>query len=270
MDRPVSPRAAATINGVGAHAHNFDDTHDRAVLHAGVSVIPAALAVAEATGASGRALLDAVVFGYDVHVRVALAATQAPGHSGWHYTSTCGVFGASAAAGRLLGLDEHRMANALGIAQAQAAGTLQSEHDGSWTKRLQPGLAAAGGILAAQLASRGFRGPQEALEGRFDFYRVYLQAVDTAPVLDSPGKRFEVARCSLKPYPTCRFTHAPAAAPARVSGHGPTLRGIPLGIVLDNRPAGDVSYPCAGPALRPLPRRIRSCVAVTPRGGTAV
>ena len=212
LDRPVSLHAASLINGTTAHALDFDDTHDRAVLHAGVSVIPAALAAAEATGASGRALLDAIVIGYDVHVRVALAATQAPGHSGWHYTSSCGVFGAAAAAGRLLGLDQARMADALGIALAQASGTLQSEHDGSWTKRLQPGLAAAGGILAAQLARRGFRGPHEALEGRFGFYRVYLRAVDPTPVLDALGRRFEVEQSSLKPYPTCRFTHAPAAA----------------------------------------------------------
>jgi len=212
VDRPVGPRVAAMINGVAGHALDFDDTHDRAVLHAGVSVIPAALAMGEASGATGRGLLDSIVLGYDVHVRVALAAVQAPGHSGWHYTSACGVFGAAAAAGRLLGLDEHRMADALGIALAQASGTLQSEHDGSWTKRLQPGLAAAGGILAAQLAARGFRGPHEALEGRFGFYRVYLREVDLSPVLDRLGERFEVEQSSLKGSPTCRFTHAPAAA----------------------------------------------------------
>jgi 2-methylcitrate dehydratase PrpD len=223
MDRPVGPRPASLINGAAAHALDFDDTHDRAVLHAGVSVIPAALAMGEATGASGREFLDSVVLGYDVHVRVALAAKQAPGHSGWHYTSACGVFGAAAAAGRLLRLDEQRMADALGIALAQASGTLQSEHDGSWTKRLQPGLAAAGGILAAQLAARGFRGPHEALEGRFGFYRVYLRDVDPSPVLRGLGHVFEVERTSLKPYPTCRFTHAPAAALQDV------LRGQGLG-----------------------------------------
>jgi 2-methylcitrate dehydratase PrpD len=210
--RPVSLRAAAMINGTAAHALDYDDTHDEAALHSGVSVVPAALAAAEAGGASGRALLDAVVLGYDVHVRVALAAKQAPGHSGWHYTSACGVFGAAAAAGRLMGLDEGAMADALGIALAQASGTLQSEDDGSWTKRLQPGVAAAAGLLAAQLAARGFRGPRQALEGRFGFYRVYLREVDLVPVLQDLGRRFEVERTSLKPFPTCRFTHAPAAA----------------------------------------------------------
>jgi 2-methylcitrate dehydratase PrpD len=199
------------INGSAAHALDFDDTHDEAVLHAGVSVIPAALAAAEAGGMGGRALLDAVTLGYDVQVRIALAAKQAPGHSGWHYTSACGVFGA-AAAGRLMGLAEAPMADALGVALAQASGTLQSEDDGSWTKRLQPGVAAAAGILAAQLAARGFRGPHQALEGRFGFYRVYLHEVDLTPVLRDLGRRFEVERTSLKPFPTCRFTHAPAAA----------------------------------------------------------
>lgn len=212
LDRRVAAREAALVNGSLAHALDFDDTHDLAVLHPGVAVIPAALATAERVGTSGQALLDAIVVGYDVHIRVALAATAAPGHSGWHYTSACGIFGAAAAAGRLLGLDENGMARAFGLALPQAAGTLQSEHDGTWAKRLQPGLAAAGGVLAAQLAARGFLGAREPLEGRFGFYRVYLREFDPAPVLDALGHRFEIEGTSLKPLPTCRFTHAPAAA----------------------------------------------------------
>ncbi len=212
MDRMVALREAALINGALAHALDFDDTHDEAVLHPGVAVIPAALATAERVAASGLHLLDAIVVGYDVHVRVALAATRAPGHTGWHYTSVCGIFGAAAAAGRLLGLPPAQMADAFGLACAQASGTLQSEHDGTWAKRLQPGLAAAGGLLAAQLAAQGFRGPHEALEGTYGFYRVYLREFDSTPVLRDLGQRFEVERTSLKPFPTCRFTHAPAAA----------------------------------------------------------
>lgn len=210
--RPIAPREAALVNGCLAHALDFDDTHDRAVLHPGVAVIPAALAAAESVGAGGRALLDAIILGYDVQVRVALAAIRGPGHTGWHYTSACGVFGAAAAAGRLLGLDPDRMAGAFGVALSQASGTLQSEDDGTWAKRLQPGLAASAGILAACLAARDFRGPQEALEGRFGFFRVYLREYDPAPVLASLGRSFEVERTSLKPFPTCRFTHAPIAA----------------------------------------------------------
>jgi 2-methylcitrate dehydratase PrpD len=212
LDRRVARREAALINGALAHALDFDDTHDGAVLHPGVAVIPAALATAECVAASGLHLLDAIVVGYDVHVRVALAATQAPGHTGWHYTSACGIFGAAAAAGRLLALPAARMADTFGLASAQASGTLQSEHDGTWAKRLQPGLAAAGGLLAAQLAAEGFRGPHEALEGTYGFYRVYLREFDPTPVLRDLGQRFEVERTSLKPFPTCRFTHAPAAA----------------------------------------------------------
>lgn len=212
LTRKLAAREAALINGGLAHALDFDDTHDEAVLHPGVAVIPAALAAAERVTASGSDLLDAIVVGYDVHVRVALAATRAPGLTGWHYTSACGIFGAAAAAGRLLGLEAGQMASAFGLALAQASGTLQSEHDGTWTKRLQPGLAAGGGVLAAQLAAQGFRGPEEALEGTYGFYRVYLREFDPAPVLSGLGQRFEGERTSLKPYPTCRFTHAPAAA----------------------------------------------------------
>jgi 2-methylcitrate dehydratase PrpD len=210
--RKLAAREGALINGGLAHALDFDDTHDEAVLHPGVAVIPAALAEAERVGASGPDLLDAIVVGYDVHVRVALAAVKGPGLTGWHYTSACGIFGAAAAAGRLLGLEAEQMASAFGLACAQASGTLQSEHDGTWAKRLQPGLAAGGGVLAAQLAAQGFRGPEEALEGTYGFYRVYLREFDPAPVLTGLGQRFEVERTSLKPFPTCRFTHAPAAA----------------------------------------------------------
>jgi 2-methylcitrate dehydratase PrpD len=218
LDRMVAPREAALINGALSHALEFDDTHDEAVLHPGAAVIPAAFATAEQASASGRDLLDAIAVGYDVHIRVALAARRAPGHTGWHYTSACGIFGAAAAAGRLLGLPGPRMAEALGLACAQASGTLQSEHDGTWAKRLQPGVAAAGGVLAAQLAARGFRGPREALEGTYGFYRVYLREFDVAPVLRGLGERFEVAHTSLKPFPTCRFTHAPVAALQEIVG----------------------------------------------------
>ena len=165
LDRPIAARDAALISGSAAHALDYDDTHDLAVLHAGVAVIPAALATAEALGASGRALLDAIVVGYDVQVRVALAATRAPGHTGWHYTSACGIFGAAAAAGRLLGLTAGQMGSALGLASSQSSGTLQSEHDGTWAKRLQPGLAASGGILAARLAARGAGGNLQVFSG---------------------------------------------------------------------------------------------------------
>jgi 2-methylcitrate dehydratase PrpD len=118
-------------------------------------------------------------------------------------------------------LDQGSMSAALGIALAQASGTLQSEDDGSWTKRLQPGIAAAAGLLAAQLAARGFRGPEQALEGRFGFFRVYLRDVDVGPVLRDLGRRFEIERTSLKPFPTCRFTHAPAAALQEILRHKP-------------------------------------------------
>jgi 2-methylcitrate dehydratase PrpD len=203
--------SAALANGALAHALDLDDTHDLAVLHSGVSVIPSALAMAERNQATGKEFLLAVIAGYDVHSRLGLATKVAPGISGWHYTSVCGVFGAAAAAGRILKLNQNKMQNALGIAYSHASGTLISENDGTWAKRLQPGIAAEGGVRSALLASEGFTGPADPFEAKLGLFNVYLRDFDSSKVTEKLGSRFEVARTSLKLYPCCRFSHAAIA-----------------------------------------------------------
>ncbi len=134
---------AAFVNGVAAHAVEFDDTHDEAIVHAGITVVPAVLAAAERRGEiGGDELLAAVVVGVDVACRLALGVTAGPGESGWLLTPLCGTFGAAAGAARALGLDFEQTLHALGLAYAQAAGNGQATIDGALAKRLQAGLAA--------------------------------------------------------------------------------------------------------------------------------
>jgi len=140
---------------------------------------------------------------------------------GWHFTSVCGVFGAAAAVGRLLGLDRQRMAYALGLAGSQAAGNLLSETDGTLAKRLQPGLAAQGGIISVLLAEKGYTGPTNVLEAPRGFYDMYAREYDLNTVVDDLGDRFELANSNLKIYPCCSFAHgAVDAALALVADRG--------------------------------------------------
>src|SRR5690606_3457958 len=149
--------------------------HDGAVLHAGVSVVPAALATAEwVGGVSGKELITAVTIGLDWVCRMGAATTVGPIASGWMYTSLFGFFGATAAAGRLLKLDAGQLAHAMGIAYAQAAGNTQCMIDGSLTKRMQPGFAARGALTSASLARIGITGTIGTFDGPSGLFRVYL------------------------------------------------------------------------------------------------
>ena len=204
--------AASVALGLGVMMHSFelDDYHSGAKLHPGAAVIPAAFTVAERQGASGQALLSAIVAGYELMIRTSLAAgTLSMRRRGWHITGMCGTFGAAAAAGQLLGLDSDGMANALGLAGTQSAGLMAFTCDGSNSKRLHPGRAAQSGILAAELAARGFTGPTAVLEyadGGF------CQAVSDAANLEllsaGLGQEFVTADVSLKPYACCGSTHS--------------------------------------------------------------
>jgi 2-methylcitrate dehydratase PrpD len=198
---------AALVNGIAVHVEDFDDTHLETVVHPGAPVVPAALALAEHLDASGRELLDAVVLGVEVALRVALAA--GPGHfdRGWHLTGTAGHFGAAAAAARVLGLDRDATANALGIAGTQAAGLQVAL--GSMTKPLHPGKAAMNGVEAALLASRGLTGPTDVVEARRGF--AFVTSPDPHPdrATAELGERWEVERNAFKPY-ACGIVSHPA------------------------------------------------------------
>ncbi|WP_019014299.1 MmgE/PrpD family protein [Elioraea tepidiphila] len=223
-----TPAGAALLNGALGHSLDFDDTHAAGSLHPGAPVIPAALAAAELTGATGADTLAAIVAGYEVTCRLALALPAGEHYDrGYHPTATCGAFGAAAAAGRVFGLDAGAIADALGIALSQAAGSLQFLANGAWTKRFQVGWAAMAGLAAAMLAREGFRGAAEAIEGRHGFLRAYAPSPTPERVLEQLGTVFETMHTAVKPYPSCRYGHAAIdAAIALRAEHGLTANGI--------------------------------------------
>ncbi len=203
------PHYAALLNGTYAHSLDFDDTHRAGSLHPGAPVIPAALALAEETGAGGPDLIAAIVAGYDVACRVGKALNpKAHYDKGFHPTATAGLFGATAAGARVMGLGEELLDNAFGLNGSQAAGSLQFLESGAWNKRLHPGLAAHNAILSLRLAAKGVLGARRALEGTYGLLCAYSPSPLPEKITEGLGEDFEILNTALKPYPSCRFTHA--------------------------------------------------------------
>ena len=208
-EQGYTPPGAAMLNGTLAHSLDFDDTHAPGSLHPSAPIVPAALAAAEMTGADGKALIAATVAGYEVQIRLALALDPAAHYDrGFHPTATCGAFGAAAAAGRLLGLDANGHANAFGIVLSMAAGSMQFLVNGAWTKRSHVGHAAMCGLIAATLAREGYQGAAEALEGKWGFLHAYAPDAGAGKVVEGLGRRWETMKIAVKPYPSCRYSHA--------------------------------------------------------------
>jgi 2-methylcitrate dehydratase PrpD len=232
----VPAHHAAWVNGMMAHARDYDDTHDAAILHAGVSVVPAALAAAELyPQATGADLLAAVACGLEMVCRLGMATTIGIIDAGFIYSSLFGYFGAAAAAARVAGMDAAGMQNAMGIAFSMAAGTHQVTRDAALTKRMQPGLAAQAGVMAVQLSQRGIRGAQNVFDGIDGLFRIYLRGgYDPARLRDGLGTRWELMDLSYKPYPCCRFNHTAIDAALALAGQpgfeAPKITHITAGV----------------------------------------
>jgi 2-methylcitrate dehydratase PrpD len=199
---------AALLNASMGHALDFDDTLDTGgSIHPGVSVLGAVLAVCDSLGGvSGRDLLLAVALGLDVSCRIALACTL---DWGWHRTAAIGVFGAAAAAGKLIGLTPEQMLAGFGIAYSHAAGNRQCILDGALTKRMQAGQAASAGVFSAVLAQTGFTGARNIFNGRFGFFELYQpNGYDASVLLRDLGTASRGEALSYKPYPCGRPLHA--------------------------------------------------------------
>ncbi len=203
---------AAMLNGIAAHTLELDDTGG--CDHSGAVVLPAVMAAASfrATALDGRELITAVVIGYEVGRRVLEACGGYSAHNGagWHSTATCGVFGAAAASARILGLDQTQMLSALGIAGSFSGGLWCFIHDGSQSKKLHSGRAAEGGLLAARFAQQGISGPSKLFDEVWGGFLKTLAGDNAVPeALDETlGQVWKLARCSIKPYASCRGTHS--------------------------------------------------------------
>ena len=198
-ERRTDPVRAAYTNGVIAGSLDWDDTHVGAMLHPGVAVWPAALAVAEMTRASGRLVAEAIIAGYETDIALGLSVQPDHFHRGFQATATCGTFGAAVAAAKLFGLDVAGIRNALGIAASYASGVAQFYRSGSDVKRLHAGKAAAAGVEAALLARAGLTGPHDAIEGVQGFAGAFTETFDSTP-LTQVGTVYRMLELTFKPH----------------------------------------------------------------------
>jgi 2-methylcitrate dehydratase PrpD len=232
----VPAHHAALVNGTMAHARDYDDTHDGAVLHAGVSVVPAAMAAAELDpSATGADLVAGIAAGLELICRLGTATSIGIIESGFMYTSLFGHFAATAAAARVLRFDRDATVNALGIAYSQAAGTHQVTRDAALTKRVQPGFAAKSALVSVALARRGISGARSTFEGIDGLFRTYLrERYDPRRLRAGLGTHFEMLALSYKPYPCCRFNHAAIdaalAVRAQLGGNAADIESVSCGV----------------------------------------
>ena len=198
----------ALANGTASHILELDDINNEASLHPGGVIFPAAFAACEMTNKNGRHFIEGVVLGYDVMIRLGKASDPKEQYKrGFHPTGTCGTFGATAAAAKIMDLNETQILNAFGIAGSQAAGNMEFLAQNTWTKIMQLGWAAHNGIVASLLAKKGFKGPSTIIEGRNGFFQSYSGNADGNKALDGLGSTFEILRTSIKPYPCVKYMH---------------------------------------------------------------
>lgn len=210
LERFKGPASNVALGlGVMIHSFDFDDYHN-AKIHPGAVVIPAVISMGERLNSPGKKIIQAMVAGYETMVRVALAT--GPNSSrlrGWHLTGTTGTFGAAAASGNLLGLDEERMTSALGLAGSQSAGLWAFNVDGAMSKRFHPGRSSQSGIIASLLASKGFKGPSQILEAEDGgFFKATSDEANPHLILEGLGEKFFSIETNIKPYACCASIHS--------------------------------------------------------------
>lgn len=190
---------AAFINGVSTDVLSFSDTHPETLIHPTGVVGPVLLALAEQKTITGTQLLHALILGFEVASRVSVAVFPWHYNRGWHITGTAGAFGASAAAGKLLGLAEEPMVWALGVAATAAAG-LRGMF-GSMCKNFHSGRAAENGLLAAFLAQQGFTSVPDGIGGPRCFARVLGESPNLEAIGRNLGEKYEIIKNTYKAYP---------------------------------------------------------------------
>ncbi|KAF6838243.1 hypothetical protein CPLU01_02604 [Colletotrichum plurivorum] len=228
---------AALLNGAFAHSFDFDDTLAVGIIHPGASVIPAALAQAEASNAAGHLLLTALAVGYEVTCRLGCALSAGGYPRGFHNTATAGIFGAVAAIGKIKGLTAAQLYDAFGLAGSKAAGSMQFLDNGSWNKRLHPGFAAHDAFLCIALAEAGVAGASRAIEGKWGFLQAYSSASNAAGLTEDLGNAWLFSATAMKPFPACRFTHTAIEITAKVAAENKS-RAPPESITVYVHPAG--------------------------------
>lgn len=248
----VPARMAALVNGATSHALDYDDTHFAHVGHPSVAIYPAAMAVAEERGLSGAALAEAFLIGAEASVRIGLALGAAHYNRGFHQTATAGAFGATVAAGRLMGLSRDAMRVAIGLCATRASG-LKSQF-GTMGKPYNAGIAASNGVECATLAALGFTSCDDGLMAPQGFVATHSDTPDGDAISSAPPQtRFLFEDIKYKLHACCHGTHAMIEALARARRE----EGVGFGDVAAFR-------------LRTNPRWLSVCDIAHPRTGLEV
>ncbi len=206
-----SPFLATLANAAASHVAEQDDVHNGSVFHPGTIVFPAALATAQAIGASGKDLLVAAVAGYEVGIRVGEFLGRSH-YKTFHTTGTAGTLAAAAAVGHLLKLNPNQMLHAFGSAGTQSAGLWEFLRDAADSKQLHTAHAASTGLMSAYLAQSGFTGAEHILEGKQGLAAGMSSDADPSKLIDRLGTRWTIAETSFKYHASCRHTHPAADA----------------------------------------------------------
>jgi 2-methylcitrate dehydratase PrpD len=226
----VPAHMAAFANGAMAHALDFEDAHDLALVHPNAATVPAALAMAEAVGdVNGKNFIAALAVGCDVVCRLGLALEENPGEYGWYIPPILGSFGAAAAAGKLLNLDEAGILDAFSLILCQATCSAELRYSPhSDIRSVRDAFAAKAGVLSARLAQKGVRGFERPLEGKAGLFSLYSKGrYDGQQLIEGLGTKFEGANISFKPWPACRGTHTYIEAALRIlKEHAPDPNDI--------------------------------------------
>jgi 2-methylcitrate dehydratase PrpD len=206
---PVRAAAAALRNGALMHSLEYDGTHTPSVTHGGSVVAPVALAASEETAASGPSLLRAFILGWEILIRMGLAAPGAFAKRGFQLTAVGGPYAGALTAGLVLGLESRALTSALGIAGSQASGLFECVREGATVKALHAGWPAHAGLLAARLAEAGMTGPASIFEGRHGFYRAYADEMDAPARLrdhfETLGEYWHLPEAALKVRACCHY-----------------------------------------------------------------
>jgi 2-methylcitrate dehydratase PrpD len=237
---------AALINGGLIHSLEYDDTHTASIQHGSAVIAAAALAVGEARGASGAALLGAFARGWEVLIRFGLAAPARFHAHGFMSTSVGGALASALLASELLGSSEDQSVAALGISLSQASGVMEFLTNGSSVKSLHPGWAAHGGVVAALLARSGMTGPETSLEGRHGLFRQFA-GDEEAPerfraLIGDIGRKWHLPDAAYKFYPCCHYLHPFVEAAGELAARG--VRPGDVARILCRVPEGEVPVIC--------------------------
>ena len=200
---------AVLYNAVLAHGLDYDDTHARGIVHPSVVAVITALTVGETVKADGKSILEAIVAGWEVIIRLSCATKGRLHTVGYHNTGIFSSFTAACVAAKLMGLSRDVLINAIGLCGSQAAAIQEFLNDGSWVKKIHPGWGCHSAIYALMMAERGFKGPLRVFEGKYGIWNSHIGATDgLEEEFSNLGEAWHTKEINLKLFPVVHSTHA--------------------------------------------------------------